>query len=257
MDCANTARCYIERYGPLAHSQASQEGNSQSMTTLLFLAGVVASYLLVVTCLALWLHRTSGAPPEAAMWRASGLPIAIPAVQRLGRRSAAYVVSYLARRRQEARAREEAAEAYRLERERSGYTFAMSTLLVEESLPPGYEIRGADSVRDNAIDPWIKRRYRAIILEAFGNECAHCGNRQNLDLDHLWWPKSRGGNFAMRYASGPVANVTVLCRSCNSSKGEAPAVAFFGEQALSVLAEALVSITGEFKADTDLIKRLS
>ncbi|MFJ8346043.1 HNH endonuclease [Streptomyces sp. NPDC094153] len=55
---------------------------------------------------------------------------------------------------------------------------------------------------------WRKNRATAIRLQPF---CSVCGTDQDLTGDHVL-PLSRGGSNA-------VDNIRVLCRSCNSRRG--------------------------------------
>lgn len=60
------------------------------------------------------------------------------------------------------------------------------------------------------------RRKREVFLEVAardGARCAKCGRRDKLTLDHVV-PKSKGGKLE-------AANVQILCRYCNSHKGNA------------------------------------
>ena len=58
---------------------------------------------------------------------------------------------------------------------------------------------------------------------------AYCGATSGLTLDHYGIPKNEGGNFVLfSEADGvPVLNLVVLCRSCNSAKGEIAHTQFF------------------------------
>lgn len=63
-----------------------------------------------------------------------------------------------------------------------------------------------------------KSKYRSFlkqgdwesILEKFNNECAYCGFKQDLTMDHVV-PTSKNGKDAFN-------NIVPACRSCNSSK---------------------------------------
>lgn len=56
-----------------------------------------------------------------------------------------------------------------------------------------------------------KRKWRQTIKEKWNYECAYCGSKENLTLDHIT-PRSKGG-------SERVTNVLCACHSCNHSKG--------------------------------------
>ena len=59
----------------------------------------------------------------------------------------------------------------------------------------------------------IPKKVRKEILESFNYQCAHCGSRENLTIDHILPVSLYGGNEK--------ENLQVLCRSCNSKKGNA------------------------------------
>lgn len=70
-------------------------------------------------------------------------------------------------------------------------------------------------------DPIQKRRQEfqknrvALIFKIAardGAQCAHCGEEDNLSIDHIR-PISKGG-------SDDLDNLQILCRSCNSRKGD-------------------------------------
>ncbi len=56
-----------------------------------------------------------------------------------------------------------------------------------------------------------------------------CGATSGLTLDHYGIPKNEGGNFVLFNETDgvPVLNLVVLCRSCNSAKGEIAHTQFF------------------------------
>jgi len=224
---------------------------------------VLALYLAIVGVVAVFLAVTNRATPEEAFWRASGLPRLLPWLRKAVLRGAV-----AARRRIVAR---QEARRLRLEQERAAQqalaeqarerkilqeTLVYRSINADSSLPEGYRILGADSVRDNAVDPWIKRRYRAVIFDVFGNRCVACGIQTDLHLDHFWRPKVRGGNFAMRHDSGPVANVIPLCKSCNASKGDADAREYFEQGKLEALADQTRQLTARFRQDEELRARM-
>lgn len=56
-----------------------------------------------------------------------------------------------------------------------------------------------------------KRIWKETIKEKWGNECAYCGSKQNLTLDHVI-PQSFGGLDIS-------SNIVCCCRECNHDKG--------------------------------------
>jgi hypothetical protein len=56
-----------------------------------------------------------------------------------------------------------------------------------------------------------KRLWRKEIKEKWENQCAYCGSKENLTIDHIV-PQSKGGTDFTK-------NVVCCCHSCNQSKG--------------------------------------
>lgn len=56
-----------------------------------------------------------------------------------------------------------------------------------------------------------KRKWRQSIHEKWNHQCAYCGSKVNITLDHIT-PKSKGG-------SDKITNVLCACNNCNKSKG--------------------------------------
>ena len=69
-------------------------------------------------------------------------------------------------------------------------------------------VRNAQPKRSAYADPILKR-WKAAMLP--GGICVTCGSRVDLTADHVL-PLDNGGTNAP-------SNLQVLCRSCNSSKG--------------------------------------
>jgi hypothetical protein len=83
-------------------------------------------------------------------------------------------------------------------------------------------IQPRDYKRGNAIDNYFRNKISDIVIAAFGNRCALCGDHDFLTFDHYGLPKNEGGNFVLILAdkSSFRVNVAVLCRSCNAMKGQ-------------------------------------
>jgi predicted restriction endonuclease len=58
-----------------------------------------------------------------------------------------------------------------------------------------------------------RRLWREAVKQHWSNQCAYCGQSEDLTLDHVR-PKTRGGQDRAH-------NVVAACRQCNQSKGSA------------------------------------
>lgn len=118
----------------------------------------------------------------------------------------------------------------------------IATLLNLE--PTDYVIVGPDYSRDSRIDNYYKSRFSYVLSKAFGGHCCRCQEGMGqLEFDHFWWPKSRGGNFLMRSKNGVYVNNCIpLCRSCNASKSNKDFREFFTESEISRIIEISQSI---------------
>ena len=56
-----------------------------------------------------------------------------------------------------------------------------------------------------------KRLWRRDVKKKWNNECAYCGDRDNLTIDHVV-PRCKGGTDFTK-------NVVCCCNSCNQRKG--------------------------------------
>lgn len=92
-------------------------------------------------------------------------------------------------------------------------------------------IISTDYRRGNAIDNYFRKRIAGKVLDAFNHCCAICGSSSDLTFDHCGIPKNEGGNFALLSRDGRIVrvNIVVLCRSCNSAKGQIPFEDFFNQ----------------------------
>lgn len=67
-----------------------------------------------------------------------------------------------------------------------------------------------------------KRMWKNRIKENWGNQCAYCGSKEEITLDHVV-PKTNGGIDISR-------NVICACRKCNASKGHDDLVFWYFQQ---------------------------
>lgn len=57
-----------------------------------------------------------------------------------------------------------------------------------------------------------KQRRRRAVISRDGEECARCGTSKKLTIDHII-PRCLGG-------TNEISNLQLLCRACNSAKGD-------------------------------------
>lgn len=94
-----------------------------------------------------------------------------------------------------------------------------------------YIITSQDHSRDSRLDRFFKNHIKFALIQHFAGQCVDCEVQGELELDHFWKPKSKGGNFAMRAKDGHyVSNCIPLCRSCNASKGAKDAFQYFDSE---------------------------
>lgn len=67
-----------------------------------------------------------------------------------------------------------------------------------------------------------KRIWRQDIKNHWNHECAYCGSKENLTIDHII-PQSKGGQDTTH-------NVVCCCESCNHDKGHTPWEMWFSKQ---------------------------
>lgn len=116
--------------------------------------------------------------------------------------------------------------------------------------PDAYVIVGPDYSRDSRVDRFYRSKFREGLTAAFSGQCVKCGEGMSgLEFDHFWYPKSKGGNFAMRLRKDSgivyINNCIPLCRTCNASKGPKPYDVFFTVEELQDLLRVNSSITGK------------
>ncbi len=87
------------------------------------------------------------------------------------------------------------------------------------------------------IDNYCRNVFFEKIKESFNNICLYCGSKSDLTLDHFGIPKNSGGNFILMSKTKKhlKLNVILLCRSCNSMKGEMNYFDFLGKEKLKLV----------------------
>lgn len=85
-----------------------------------------------------------------------------------------------------------------------GYTYQPPTL------PPLYQSPTYPSYYPTP-SRYIREKTKLKVVDRDGLICNHCGSEENLEFDHII-PFSMGGE-------SDTANIQILCRSCNRSKG--------------------------------------
>lgn len=93
-----------------------------------------------------------------------------------------------------------------------------------------YYMQPRDYRRGNAIDNYFRNRIPGVVFDAFDHRCVFCGSGHDLTLDHYELTKNEGGNYVLisRDKASIRVNIVVLCRSCNSEKGQLSFVSHFG-----------------------------
>jgi hypothetical protein len=66
------------------------------------------------------------------------------------------------------------------------------------------------------------RLWRRKIREKWDNECAYCGSKENLTIDHVI-PRSKGGMDRTK-------NMVCCCESCNHDKAHTPWKEWYSSQ---------------------------
>ncbi len=96
---------------------------------------------------------------------------------------------------------------------------------VGDGTPEGYAYTVAAAYAAQVDSAWAERKaarkpklsapvspvMRGRVLQRDADTCQHCGATEDLAIDHIV-PESRGGKATLE-------NLQVLCRRCNSSKG--------------------------------------
>lgn len=116
-------------------------------------------------------------------------------------------------------------------------------LIISQSLPStlpnNYVIERRDYSRSNSDERLYKIKWWPTLMRLYDCRCALCGaDRDGIELDHFWIPKSHGGNLLLRHylTNQTVNNGVPLCTTCNRHKQES--VAKLNETQLVRIAEA-------------------
>jgi hypothetical protein len=119
-------------------------------------------------------------------------------------------------------------------------------------------IQSHDYRRGNAIDNYCRSVLLDAILTAFEQRCAFCGCSDDLTVDHYGLTKNEGGNFVL-IASDKRSlriNLVVLCRACNSTKGQLSHLHFFDDARRTAIVECHSRFLSSVLADTRFLKLL-
>jgi 5-methylcytosine-specific restriction endonuclease McrA len=101
-----------------------------------------------------------------------------------------------------------------------------------------YIIVEQDFREKNRIDTYFRKHLKYVLFEHFHGKCADCSSDENLQMDHFWCPKIKGGNFAMRSKAGLYVNNCIpLCGSCNAAKGAKHVYEYFEPDKVQELLE--------------------
>lgn len=112
--------------------------------------------------------------------------------------------------------------------------------------PNRYEIERRDYSRSNSDERFYKTKWWPTLMRIYDCRCALCGeDRDGIELDHFWIPKSHGGNLILRDRElGMFVNNGVpLCTACNRHKQES--IMPLNEVQLARIAEANRAITAK------------
>lgn len=116
-----------------------------------------------------------------------------------------------------------------------------------------------DYRRGNGIDNYFRKGLLSKVLAAFNHACVFCGSPENLTLDHYGLSKNEGGNFALRTVDKVSIrpNVIVLCRYCNSAKGQIKPDSFFSAEQRQRILSCHRSLLAVLLQDKLLLKLLN
>lgn len=89
--------------------------------------------------------------------------------------------------------------------------------------PADYVIERRNYSRNNSDERLYRTKWWPTLMRIYDCRCGLCQeDRDGLELDHFWIPKSHGGNLILVHASTRrlVNNAVPLCTACNRQKHE-------------------------------------
>jgi len=89
--------------------------------------------------------------------------------------------------------------------------------------PSVYTIERRDYSRSNSDERLYKTKWWPTLMRLYDCRCALCDDdRDGIELDHFWIPKSHGGNLVLRHqlTNQAINNAVPLCTACNRHKQE-------------------------------------
>lgn len=96
-----------------------------------------------------------------------------------------------------------------------------------------YEVNEEDYLRTAAKDKLFVKKYKMDLYEIFNNSCVKTGIKEDIELDHFFVPKSKGGTFLMKRKDGIwVINAIILNKKYNIIKGNKKIEEFFSIEEL-------------------------
>lgn len=115
------------------------------------------------------------------------------------------------------------------EAQRNKFAHECSTILTQEFDRNTLHIQPKDYRRGNAIDNYVRKFFAEEVILAFEKSCAYCGCDNDLTFDHYGLSKNEGGNYILiaKNRDSIKVNLIVLCRGCNSMKGQLSYLTFF------------------------------
>lgn len=89
--------------------------------------------------------------------------------------------------------------------------------------PSDYVIERRNYSRSNSDERFYRTKWWPTLMRTYDCRCGLCQeDRDGIELDHFWIPKSHGGNLILLHATTRklVNNAVPLCTACNRRKHE-------------------------------------